>query len=143
MRFSRREYWSGLLLPSPEAKGRVGQNPGCGSHEGSRHSKQEAPSDTKEAARQSVGQKRTELTANSLPHAFHQEGVAKMKLWAFPAGLWVEREAEDSKTSLSQAKQRVGRVTVQVPRATGMQIREWEKRKRLTEVVIAASLTHT
>ena len=66
-----------------------------------------------------------------------------MKLWAFPAGLWVEREAEDSKTSLSQAKQRVGRVTVQVPRATGMQIREWEKRKRLTEVVIAASLTHT
>ena len=75
-------------------------------------------------------QKRTELTANSLPHAFHQEGVAKMKLWAFSAGLWVEREAEASKTSLSQAKQSVGRLTMQVPRATGTQIREWEKRDR-------------
>lgn len=75
-----------------------------------------------------MGQKRTELTANSLPHAFHQEGVAKMKLWAFSAGLWVEREAEDSKTSLSQAKQSMGRVTVQLPRAIGTQIREWEKR---------------
>lgn len=51
-----------------------------------------------------------------------------MKLWAFSAGLWVEREAEDSKTSLSQAKQSMGRVTVQLPRAIGTQIREWEKR---------------
>ena len=53
-----------------------------------------------------------------------------MKLWAFSAGLWVEREAEASKTSLSQAKQSVGRLTMQVPRATGTQIREWEKRDR-------------